>query len=451
MANISSFGLQYFGIDFEALKQSSYDLFITEGNPKSFSGAYAALTDTQVGTLTAQGRTVVGYVDIAVTETYRYYWDKAWVDAKGNLTASAPVWLQGQPHASDTATGQTFGFYAKFNDPAWQSIVIAEAMDLVQRGYSGVFLDDTNVYFQLAYKQSSPIDGNLVREYADEVGEFVWKIYKAIHAINPHAYIVANADPYIVGSFTNDVRGVAAKAHYLKAINAQLLENLSKTDLDVADTAFSKETRLILHSTDQPAVLDDAGYWSHGIFYQTPSYSKAGSLNYPATAGADKLVGGDGPNAISGLGGNDTILGNGGNDRLAGNDGNDKLSGGIGDDSLNGGTGRDVLTGGAGTDAFVFAAGDSGTPAATVDRITDFNPLQEDRIDLSAIDANASIDGNQAFTFIGTGAFTAAGQVRELMIAGKHYIALDWTGDQIADMMIRVDGLTTMHASDFML
>lgn len=35
-----------------------------------------------------------------------------------------------------------------------------------------------------------------------------------------------------------------------------------------------------------------------------------------------------------------------------------------------------------------------------------------DRIDLSTLDANAILGGNQAFAFIGSTAFTAAGQLR---------------------------------------
>ena len=38
--------------------------------------------------------------------------------------------------------------------------------------------------------------------------------------------------------------------------------------------------------------------------------------------------------------------------------------------------------------------------------------LVVDIIDLSALDANAGIGGNQAFSFIGTAAFSGAGQLR---------------------------------------
>jgi hypothetical protein len=50
--------------------------------------------------------------------------------------------------------------------------------------------------------------------------------------------------------------------------------------------------------------------------------------------------------------------------------------------------------------------------AGSTDVITDFSRSDRDRISLSGIDANASVGGDQAFTFIGTGAFTgSAGQL----------------------------------------
>ncbi len=44
------------------------------------------------------------------------------------------------------------------------------------------------------------------------------------------------------------------------------------------------------------------------------------------------------------------------------------------------------------------------------DTIWDFSHAQGDRIDLSAIDANSSVGGNQAFTFIGAANFTGTAE-----------------------------------------
>ena len=46
------------------------------------------------------------------------------------------------------------------------------------------------------------------------------------------------------------------------------------------------------------------------------------------------------------------------------------------------------------------------TPA-TRDSVMDFDSAEGDKVDVSTIDANAVLAGNQAFTFIGTAAFSA--------------------------------------------
>ncbi|MGH1558857.1 M10 family metallopeptidase C-terminal domain-containing protein [Caulobacter segnis] len=74
-----------------------------------------------------------------------------------------------------------------------------------------------------------------------------------------------------------------------------------------------------------------------------------------------------------------------------------------------GGLGSDTMTGGAGGDVFDFNDAAEGN----WDVITDF-VSGVDRIDLSTIDASpANSQGNHAFVFLGSGAFThATGQVR---------------------------------------
>jgi serralysin len=54
-----------------------------------------------------------------------------------------------------------------------------------------------------------------------------------------------------------------------------------------------------------------------------------------------------------------------------------------------------------------------------------------DWIDLSAIDANTAISGNQAFDFIGSDAFTAAGQLR----LSNGILYADTNGDKAADLV----------------
>lgn len=71
--------------------------------------------------------------------------------------------------------------------------------------------------------------------------------------------------------------------------------------------------------------------------------------------------------------------------------------GDAGNDSLAGGAGRDVMLGGAGADRFIFSAiSDTGLQESLRDIVYDLQA--GDRIDLSGIDANPYLPGNQAFT-----------------------------------------------------
>jgi len=158
---------------------------------------------------------------------------------------------------------------------------------------------------------------------------------------------------------------------------------------------------------------------------------------------------------ITGNGLDNRLYGNDDNNVLSGGDGADILGGLGGNDHLIGGAGRDLLTGGAGNDVFVYQSiSDSGTSGASRDIINDFTQ-GEDRIDVSAIDADTITDGQQQFSFIGTNAFDhTAGEIRYDLIdnaSGTDYtiISLDVDGDGLADSQITLVGLVTLTQNDF--
>lgn len=167
----------------------------------------------------------------------------------------------------------------------------------------------------------------------------------------------------------------------------------------------------------------------------------AGSLT-----GANTLVGNELGNAITGGRSADSLAGAAGDDLLTGNGGRD---------TLNGGTGADTLVGGRGPDTFVFASTTDAT-VAEFDRITDFSAAENDRIDLSAIDANTATTGDQAFTFIGTAAF--GNHAGELHLIAKtvsasvvNFLEGDVNGDGTADFSIMLQNNAVLVRSDIVL
>jgi len=170
------------------------------------------------------------------------------------------------------------------------------------------------------------------------------------------------------------------------------------------------------------------------------------------TVGDNTLDGLGGIDELYGNDGDDTLLGGGGADRLEGGAGRDTINGGTGDDQLVGGANKDTLFGGDGADTFFFDDGEVGGGASSADIVLDFDHAEGDKVHVRQIDANTGAGGDQNFTFIGTGAFTGvAGQLHYLQAGGNTFVEGDTDGDGNADFVIRLDGLVSLVAGDFVL
>lgn len=169
--------------------------------------------------------------------------------------------------------------------------------------------------------------------------------------------------------------------------------------------------------------------------------------------GFERLVGSNFNDTLTGAAGANTIRGGDGDDILRGGDGADQLRGGVGADTIEGGTGRDVMFGGDGADRFLFRTlADSKVDPTGRDVIRDFQ-VGVDKIDLSLLDANAGVAGNQAFAFLTTegAAFTAAGQLRFEHVDGNTLVQGNVNASLGADFSILLTGTLNLAASDFVL
>lgn len=143
------------------------------------------------------------------------------------------------------------------------------------------------------------------------------------------------------------------------------------------------------------------------------------------------------------------ITGNSGNNILVGGGGTDHLSGGSGNDLLRGGVGLDYLTGGSGIDTFkYFSVSESLGSSSARDRITDFTA--GDKLDLSYIDANSLVGGNQAFT-LDTGGSFAAGEIRQTVYGSNVLLEANVDGDAAAELSILLVNTSVLDAGDFIL
>jgi Ca2+-binding RTX toxin-like protein len=175
------------------------------------------------------------------------------------------------------------------------------------------------------------------------------------------------------------------------------------------------------------------------------------SVNGTGNALNNVIIGNDAINTLSGNDGVDTLAGGIGDDELVGGDGDDALNGGKGNDKLNGGLGADGISGSLGADTFFYAAVNQSTVAATGrDTLMDFSSAQGDKVDLSTIDANTGVAGNQAFVFIGAAAFSnTAGELRAEVMGSDTLVSADTNGNGVADFSLLVKGVTAMVGGDF--
>ncbi len=129
------------------------------------------------------------------------------------------------------------------------------------------------------------------------------------------------------------------------------------------------------------------------------------------------------------------------------------IIGNAGNNAITGGLGRDTLTGNAGADTFLFRSiQDSGNSQSLTDRITDFSAAQGDRINVSGIDAISSTVADDAFTFIGVSAFSAAGSARSFEVSGVTYVALNTDANlATVETMVSLTGAIVLGQGDFVL
>jgi Ca2+-binding RTX toxin-like protein len=188
-----------------------------------------------------------------------------------------------------------------------------------------------------------------------------------------------------------------------------------------------------------------------GADSDTIVYTSAVTVNLATGANSegDTLIGIEN---LTGSADADTLTGSAAVNIIIGGAGDDTIDGGGSNDTITGGAGRDVLHGDLGNDVFMFTADTDCGLGASADLINDF-AVGQDIINLSGIDANTLLTGNQPFTFLGTSAFTrVAGQLRYAAPGdGYTHVYGDLNADGVADIEIALTGTYTLAAASFVL
>jgi Ca2+-binding RTX toxin-like protein len=132
---------------------------------------------------------------------------------------------------------------------------------------------------------------------------------------------------------------------------------------------------------------------------------------------------------------------------LVGNEHNNTITGNDGVNVIVGGLGIDTLRGNGGGDGFLW----SSIAEVGSDDVVDYSSAQGDVLHFTNIDANETVADNQDFTFIGTAAFTAPGQINWFTNGTDTFIQLNTNADPTVDGIIQVLGVHTVDAGWFSL
>ncbi|MEP1961665.1 hypothetical protein [Tateyamaria sp.] len=401
------------------LTETSVDLN-GNGETDDFVVGDARYTTTQVDDLVsgpngADERTVLAYVNAAVTDHNRFYWDNTWVpnpDDAGNPDAGpvdvsvAPPWLAmplgtaGGPvfDAQGQVSDGTFGYIVDYRDDAWQRIVINQSIAYIEHGFNGIFLDDVGRYDETTLGQS---------EAAEEMMRLVVRVQNDVMAatglsqddlhitINSDSFIVSN---YFFGEDAPDSFDLDLVRSFITAVDGLVMEGITADNTDfwgTANTFFNgtvtdpngafigiDETALTAIETPTDwttmmAIIDELLAQNVTLFlapdqaYDTvldaPIFGNVSDDTLVGTSrseaifgrgGADIIDGGDGDDIIYGGESGSTIHGGDGDDLIYGGPGDDLIFAGNGNDTIYGGGGNDTIIGGSGSDMIYGEAGD---------------------------------------------------------------------------------------------
>lgn len=213
--------LQPDNVSVEQLTDSDVDWLILEPTVEgSQNTAFSAVQIEQIRSQGACPKKVLAYLSVGEAESYRDYFDPAWVDANDNpVPGAAPDWL------GATNPDWEGNYKVRYWMPDWQRLIIGtdagphvSPLDaIIDAGFDGVYLDIIDAYYYW-----SSTDGVVERPRMQARDEMI----SMVQEIARHARVVRGVSDFMVfpqgGSdiIRNDDDGFDARTDdYFSAIN----------------------------------------------------------------------------------------------------------------------------------------------------------------------------------------------------------------------------------------
>jgi hypothetical protein len=270
----------------------------------------------------------------------------------------------------------------------------------------------------------------------------------------------------------------AAQAQAIEAVSINAASGNSVVALDVnldtlATVTVTGAGRVQVNTLETTITTFDASATTGGVTFTS------GALTAAAT-----VTGGSGNDVLNFAAAVATapvtINAGAGNDIITGGAGADTINAGEGNDIVNASLGADTITLGAGNDFVVYTAGgqSTGTTAAALDTITDFNVSGDDTINLSGIAGTEVLTSAQTLVLVqnavdalaagstlqqaANAAFAAAttggagvNEVLHFQFGGNTYVGVDVGNTDTyvsgTDLLVELTGTVALSASDFVI
>jgi len=391
-----------------------------DGRTDDYVVATARYSSEQVAALIGRNeenatRSVLSYVNAAVPDHNRYFWDPGWLISLAEEEdkdfgvvneQTAPPWLKpplGTAKGPEFGPGGKvldgiFGFIVDYREKGWQTIVATQAISYLEHGYSGIFLDDVGRYDEtdLPASQAAEAMMRLVVNVQDEITRATGKTAAELEIIiNSDSFIISN---YFWAADAPEVFDLDLGARFLSVVDGLVMENITmdafREDDPVdfwatanayfvgevfnpRDGAFIATDQTDLIAIESPLPWDDMQavlelllargvslFLSPNPAYNTvlnsPVIGTIASESLSGTALAEAFFGRGGVDAITAGGGDDYVYAAAGGGTIYAGEGDDVIYGGPGDDVMYGGPGDDLIYAGPGNDT-VFVGGGNDT------------------------------------------------------------------------------------------
>lgn len=338
-------------------------------NLDAFAGLALSMTRTQIEASQADGRPIFAYVNVAVTDPNRAYWEVDgvnWIDPKetdqGNLdlgkpTVDAPDWLN-----PAFGLAGNFGPIVDFTNEDWRRIVVDQIIAQLEAGYSGIFLDDVGRYDEIDLFS----DGEAARLMMETVNWIVAEAKRIAAGRSDLAndfQLIINSDPYIASNFYFSITDPVSYGGqerlltdpeaelvntFMTNVDGLLTENVAELtsdpwqvgrnwfdgDLSGFDARLMQSTAVFLAIETGDTVQNIGNVFdalAPDVLAFLPidqAYDIYMDIPQIGTAEGDILLGGDRPDALVGLQGDDYLSGGGDADLIYAGSGADLIDGG---------------------------------------------------------------------------------------------------------------------------